>query len=529
MPRQREPPLRKEETAEEVRRRALFDFDELENLVNSTPGTASVGGADPEQRQAEQADRELEAFLEEQVWVAPALNEEKFYRIKEVPHEVIQKWTKSSYVKYVFKQFIVEDRIGIEDTIRIRDVSSMLEAMGFSLKVFVLKFVPHVDGAKAGDIKKLADEILRRFASQSLVDRNSMKHGDVYRLLEFLGYNRRMFVNKFIDGVWTDAEDQAPVHVPDMVLGQYRIKDAIGSGIKGVCCFMAEHISDRTNKVAIKWPVLDDELSIMTDIHKQLSGDVGVLSRVLDSGISEDGKRYLVTDLLGSTLTKVFERLLDEPVECKWRALCIIGRLMLRRLEAVHSCGYVHCDISPENFLLGPAKLGSSGGGVAPYLIDFGLARKYPDGEPLEGDKGSAEWNSIRSAKGGNRLPQDDLEALGWMLAFGFCGGLPWCEWLLTAYDNNFKLKHVRENVIKRVTKAKIQLLQDGWTGFGDKWKVPDNLDQFVRVCQNEDDITHLLDYGKLAKLLGAREHVSRKESELEDLRQFQEHVAPLL
>jgi len=467
-------------------------------------------------------------------WVAPVLEEAMFSSIKELSQSVMLKWTRSTFVKDVFRQFIVEDRIGVGDVIRIRDVYSMLEAMNFPLKSLVLKFVPDLTGAKTEDIKALADEILRRFAVCSLVDRTSMKFRDVYRLLEFIGYSQRRFLTMFMDGAWSDTEDQFPA--PGMLLGQYRIKGDIGSGFNGVCCYMAEHVNDR-RKAAVKWPVKTEELRIMKDIHKKLSGDFGVLPRVWASGVSE-GQYYVVTDLLGSPLTKVFERLVDvdnQSLESRWRALCIIGRMMLRRLEAIHKCGYVHCDMSPENVLLGPAQLGSvsTRNGVAPYLIDFGLARKHPDGNPLSGDHGSAEWSSIRSADGGNRLPQDDLEALGWMLAFGFCGGLPWCEWLNKAYED-WDMRSVRENIVRRVRDAKINLLQEAWkTSYGDKWKilaeVPSNLDKFIRTCRSQDDITKMLNYDLLAKLLDAKEDLSPRESELEDLRQYQEHVAPLL
>jgi serine/threonine protein kinase len=50
-------------------------------------------------------------------------------------------------------------------------------------------------------------------------------------------------------------------------------------------------------------------------------------------------------------------------------------------LEIVHKSGYIHCDLKPENLMLG-----LKGDYKTVYLIDFSLAEKYTDqdGEPLE-------------------------------------------------------------------------------------------------------------------------------------------------
>merc|ERR1719282_1653445 len=105
---------------------------------------------------------------------------------------------------------------------------------------------------------------------------------------------------------------------------------------------------------------------------------------------------------------------------------------MLRRFEALHKCGYVHCDVSLGNILLGCHNGPQE---YSPHIVDFGLARPYPGGGPMSGDLGSAEWSSIRSAEGGERRPEDDLEALGWVLANGMFETLPWFLHLSQCYQ----------------------------------------------------------------------------------------------
>mmetsp|Transcript_16303 Transcript_16303/g.49235 ORF Transcript_16303/g.49235 Transcript_16303/m.49235 type:complete len:221 (+) Transcript_16303:3-665(+) len=218
----------------------------------------------------------------------------------------------------------------------------------------------------------------------------------------------------------------------------------------------------------------------------------------------------------------------------------VVGRLLLRRLEAVHACGYVHCDVSPENVLLGPPR-GTRGSAakvpmpstLSPYLIDFGLAQKHPGGEPLEGDHGSAEWSSVRSAVGARRRPEDDLEALGWLMVNGVFGDLPWFELLSKAYKTWDASRSHRAKAIRRAQEAKLQLLDGGWSSLGDEWlhlaSMPPVLDRYIRSCRSDQATGLRPDYAMLSELLGGRAGLSPFDAEQADLRTFQDAVDRLL
>merc|ERR1719350_2552117 len=131
-------------------------------------------------------------------------------------------------------------------------------------------------------------------------------------------------------------------------------------------------------------------------------------------------------DLLGPTLGKALElaKLKKVPAGRRWQLVSLVGRLLLRRLKALHERGWVHCDLNPGNVLVGRRGEAEGPERWRPFLVDFGSAQR--EGAAAPAHLGTVEFNSVRSADGGCRLPWDDLEGLGWMLCFFILGDLPW-------------------------------------------------------------------------------------------------------
>uniref|UniRef100_A0A7S4V490 Casein kinase I n=2 Tax=Alexandrium monilatum TaxID=311494 RepID=A0A7S4V490_9DINO len=263
-----------------------------------------------------------------------------------------------------------------------------------------------------------------------------------------------------------------------------------------------------------------------TRVQEQLPGCMG-LPQLFDSGMHE-GEPYAVTQLLGADLTKVIQRFDPWDRLRRWRGVRVLGRMVLRRLEALHSAGIVHCDVSPYNVLLGRP----GGGGcedVVPYIIDFGLARSWPGSGPLGAEHGTAEFASVRAAEGRERRPEDDLEALGWTMVWLLLGDLPWCEW-------QFEMK-VHLELVARIRAAKLRILQEGWwklRSLEPRWAmladIPVELSSFMKTSNSlSTRPTPPPDYRLLAALLGGRRGLSAEEAEREDLREFRAHVWPML
>jgi len=369
----------------------------------------------------------------------------------------------------------------------------------------------------APDVEETAYRILQRFVSQDAGEPNQMKCRDLYRMLEITGYSLQRFKSIFRG----EDEPEDTDHQSYAQIGDYRIRRQIGRGFHGVCCYLGEHLTDST-RVAVKWPAKQREVSAFEDIQQRVPSSCLGLPRLLASG-AYDGQPYLVTELLGSSLMKLFQFLESEPLYRRWGFLRVVGRLVVRRLQALHSCGYVHCDVSPENILLGHTRQLGKGGvpQFTLYLIDLELAQRHPCAKKLDAHFGSAEWSSIQSAEGGQRLPEDDLEALGWVLLNGLCGALPWFEWLGVAYKD-WDSKWSRDHVLRQVQRAKLHLLSEGWEAFAGKMagKLPEEPATFIRACRHASTCGQP-DYLSLISILGGDAGLSTQEADEEDLRQF--------
>ncbi len=131
--------------------------------------------------------------------------------------------------------------------------------------------------------------------------------------------------------------------------------------------------------------------------------------KLLDGGVTEDGRPYLVEDYVdGASVTEAARGL-------SWRQRI---ELFLRVCEAVqyaHDQGIVHRDLKPSNIL-------TTRGG-APKLVDFGIARLTETGGPgvaaetvTRSQFWTPEYASPEQARGERAGPASDLYSLGLVL-----------------------------------------------------------------------------------------------------------------
>lgn len=310
------------------------------------------------------------------------------------------------------------------------------------------------------------------------------------------------------------------------MFGGYRRLSCIGSGFDGDSVYLAQSLLAPGERAALKWPAKEEEVTALRELNADGPGSERCfgIPRLLASG-RYAAAPFVVTELLGKQVAEFFRRVpWDGEFPQRWHRISLVGRMAARRLGALHRRGFVHCDVSPENILFDREPQREA----ALFVVDLGLARRYPGGGPMRADLGSAEWSSVRSAEGRERRPEDDLEALGWVLVHALLGGLPWLDILNDAYEK-WHSPTVRHHAVAQVQLAKREWLQEMGRREVDGGIVPGGLYRYLIACQKESVFPDLPDYASLNELLGGDPCHDEAEAESADLVQFQIDVAPFM
>ncbi|XP_027084680.1 uncharacterized protein [Coffea arabica] len=212
----------------------------------------------------------------------------------------------------------------------------------------------------------------------------------------------------------------------ERIIGEkYKLGRKIGGGSFGVI-YLATHI-DTGEIVAIKIEskqTKHPQLMYEAKLYNILQGGSGIANIKWHGADGDDN--VLVLDLLGPSLEDLF-------VYCgtkfSLKTVLMLADQMITRIEYVHSKGFLHRDVKPDNFLMG---LGRKANQV--YIIDFGLAKRYRDPTtnrhiPYREKKnltGTARYASCNTHLGIEQSRRDDLEALGYVLLYFLRGSLPW-------------------------------------------------------------------------------------------------------
>ncbi|KAL5702326.1 non-specific serine/threonine protein kinase [Ranunculus cassubicifolius] len=207
--------------------------------------------------------------------------------------------------------------------------------------------------------------------------------------------------------------------------GKFKMGRKIGSGsfgelYLGVNIQSGEEVAVKMENVKTKHPQLHYE----SKLYMLLQGGTGV-PHLKWFGV-EGEYNVMVIDLLGPSLEDLFNYC---NRKFTLKTVLMLADQLINRVEYMHSRGFLHRDIKPDNFLMG---LGRKANQV--YIIDYGLAKKYRDLQthkhiPYRENKnltGTARYASVNTHLGVEQSRRDDLESLGYVLMYFLRGSLPW-------------------------------------------------------------------------------------------------------
>ena len=204
---------------------------------------------------------------------------------------------------------------------------------------------------------------------------------------------------------------------------KYRIIEKIGEGSFGLI-YKGENIRTR-ELVAIKVEPIEKDMKLLKNesiIYQYLNNVQGI---PFVKWFGKDEKNYyMVLNLLGESLQSI-----KNDSTFSLTNVLQIGIQVIILLKTIHDKGLVHRDIKPDNFLLG---LNDQKKKI--YIIDFGLCKSYMTNDEHNPVKktnnliGSLTYASINTHNCIELSRRDDMESLGYMLAFFYLGKLPWQE-----------------------------------------------------------------------------------------------------
>ncbi|KAH1066444.1 hypothetical protein J1N35_031431 [Gossypium stocksii] len=220
----------------------------------------------------------------------------------------------------------------------------------------------------------------------------------------------------------------------------YRIERKLGKGGFGQVCVgrrvSATNTNDRNGSGALEVALKFEHRSSKGcnygppyewQVYNTLGGSHGI-PRVHYKG--RQGDYYvMVMDMLGPSLWDVWNNN-SHTMSIEMVACIAIEAISI--LEKMHSRGYVHGDVKPENFLLGPTGTPNE---KKLFLVDLGLATRWRDsstGLHVEYDqrpdvfRGTVRYASVHAHLGRTCSRRDDLESLAYTLIFLLRGRLPW-------------------------------------------------------------------------------------------------------
>lgn len=205
---------------------------------------------------------------------------------------------------------------------------------------------------------------------------------------------------------------------------KYKLIVKLGSGSFGEVYKAQNRETKKTYAVKIEPKTTKSRLAEEYKIYKKLekNGVANGIPKIFDFFETSKDK-FLIMQYLGKDLDELQK---NNKGKFDLGTIFKLGVDIIELLQNIHSAGFVHRDIKPNNFLIdhsNPSEL---------YIMDFGLSKQYMVNDShinmrVERDLvGTARYASINVHLGFEPSRRDDLESVGYMLIYFLLGKLPW-------------------------------------------------------------------------------------------------------
>lgn len=139
------------------------------------------------------------------------------------------------------------------------------------------------------------------------------------------------------------------------------------------------------------------------------------------------GKPLLILTHHGPT---IFTKFIMLGGRLSIKSAIMTGFQVLVTVEAIHQAGFVHCDIKPDNILMGNQRRSET-----EHVIDFSHSRRFldPQGNHVLKERrehgsmaGTIRFSSRNSHFQNNLSRRDDIESIGYLIVYLISSTLPW-------------------------------------------------------------------------------------------------------
>lgn len=200
---------------------------------------------------------------------------------------------------------------------------------------------------------------------------------------------------------------------------KYKILRRVGEGSFAQVMRATNILNDQ--KVAIKIEKVSRYYNIEAEVLAKLRGKEGF--PLFFEKFELEGFNYTVMELLGETLHDLKKKYSGK---FSLSTVISIGLQVLERLKSLHSSGYIHRDLKPQQFLVGKKDK------ERVYMVDFGMCKKFRLASihiPFQTNcpkAGNATFASINIHRRIQASRRDDMESFAYLLIYCIKGKLPW-------------------------------------------------------------------------------------------------------